>query len=210
LYGRIVTRFTSKEVLELIFAWVSLSMAFSLSFGAKGLHTFAIALLITGSAFVLHELSHKFIAVRYGREAEFRVWWQGIAVALFMAVLTYILFGPSGVFFFAAPGAVYVAPLVSSWRFAEARLINLKVEGMISVAGPLSNFVMCVLFEALSRANLFDLSYVFKDVVFINVYLGLFNMLPVGPLDGRKVLAWSRLVWGVVFSAFLALYVLLG
>jgi len=41
----------------------------------------------------------------------------------------------------------------------------------------------------------------------INLLLAGFNMLPFGPLDGRKIRAWSTLVWAVVAVPSLVLAV---
>jgi len=35
----------------------------------------------------------------------------------------------------------------------------------------------------------------------INMFLGLFNMLPFPPLDGYKVLSWSKVTWVVFFGS---------
>jgi Zn-dependent protease len=37
----------------------------------------------------------------------------------------------------------------------------------------------------------------FYTGVALNAWLGLFNMIPAGPFDGAKVLAWSPVVFGV-------------
>jgi Zn-dependent protease len=41
--------------------------------------------------------------------------------------------------------------------------------------------------------------------VSINALLAAFNMIPFGPLDGRKVRQWSLVVFGVTFAACLGL-----
>jgi Zn-dependent protease len=38
----------------------------------------------------------------------------------------------------------------------------------------------------------------------INAILAIFNMLPFGPLDGAKVLAWNGLFFGVVIAIAVA------
>jgi Zn-dependent protease len=39
----------------------------------------------------------------------------------------------------------------------------------------------------------------------INAWLGLFNMLPFGPIDGAKVLNWSPLVFGITVAVAIVL-----
>jgi Zn-dependent protease len=42
--------------------------------------------------------------------------------------------------------------------------------------------------------------------VFVNVFLALFNLLPVPPLDGSKVFAWSKARWATVFLPLAAVF----
>lgn len=74
--------------------------------------------------------------------------------------------------------------------------INLKHPkrdaAIISFAGPLSNFLLAILFSSLihilSLAGTYPLfTSLFYLIVFYNLVLGFFNLIPVHPLDGFKV-----------------------
>jgi Zn-dependent protease len=84
------------------------------------------------------------------------------------------------------------------------RLRNGPTLGMATVAaaGPISNFVMAALFALPVRLGLVDaifprsfddftpsnyLALIFVYVVLINVVLGVFNLIPLAPLDGSRV-----------------------
>jgi Zn-dependent protease len=65
---------------------------------------------------------------------------------------------------------------------------------MVAVAGPLANFAIAALvalaFRALQLAGLLDAEFprlVVASIVFFNVALGLFNLIPIPPLDGYNV-----------------------
>lgn len=66
-------------------------------------------------------------------------------------------------------------------------------EGMVAFAGPGTNILLAVFFGFLIRfsgAQLGpDLISAFAIIVYINMLLALFNLLPVPPLDGSKVLS---------------------
>lgn len=73
-------------------------------------------------------------------------------------------------------------------------LKNPKIgSGLIAVAGPLSNLALAVIFTALLRVavelNLgLGIMVPFKLIIFINLLLAVFNLVPIPPLDGSKIL----------------------
>jgi len=75
--------------------------------------------------------------------------------------------------------------------FNPNNLRNPKVgSALISGAGPLSNFLLAAIFAFLLHAtNFYFLIPFFKYMIIINLSLCFFNLLPVFPLDGEKVVA---------------------
>lgn len=178
------------EIVDIVKAWLALSLAFAFIYsGASILNggiekafslnfavVFLISLFTAGLGFLLHELAHKFVAQHYGCAAEFRAWDQ----LLYLAVGLAVFIG----FIFAAPGAVMISGMVTR-----------KENGIISVAGPATNYVLAMLF--LGLLFLFPQGgNVFGKGFSINIWLGLFNLIPFGPLDGKKVFHWNKAVWG--------------
>ena len=146
-----------------------------------------VAFVSTATAFFLHEMSHKFVAQHYGCWAEFRYSQQGLLIALVLAAIAGFLF--------AAPGAVYIAGRIDK-----------RQNGIISIAGPLTNVVVAVAaipFLIMYTANI--IAGGFYTVIFFNSLLAIFNMIPVMPLDGAKVLKWNPAIYVVSLVAMGAL-----
>jgi Zn-dependent protease len=119
-----------------------------------------------------------------------------LALALALVVVPQIIWGPGAGIFFIAPGAVYIYAM---------RPISIKENGIISLAGPAANWVLCALF--LAPFLLFDLplqlARIFSIGFMVNAWLALFNLIPFFPLDGSKVIAWDWKVWlGAVLLSF--------
>ncbi|MDG6909431.1 MAG: metalloprotease [Nitrososphaerota archaeon] len=207
-------RFSGIELRDIVIAWGALGFAFFLAIdgvqnvlfgGAAGLcvtsggtvtclseqEVLAVALVTVGSGFVLHELSHKFVAQRYGFWAEFRMWPMGIVLALVTAVIGFI---------FAAPGATYI----------QAPSITQEENGKISLAGPLVNVAIAAAFLPVwvSAADVFTF-FLGLEGVYINVFLAMFNLLPVSLLDGAKVFRWNKGVWLAVMIPLVAAFLFL-
>lgn len=147
----------------------------------------AAAIIATATGFILHEMGHKFIAVRRGYVAHFQIWTWGIALTLVTAVIS------GGSFLFGAPGAVYIAPAAALGAYgyfsSNQRESDPAQENMlISAAGPGVNLAFAVFFLILYivTTNNF-LSIVAAFGFELNVGLGSFNMLPIPPLDGSKI-----------------------
>ncbi len=176
-----------EEILHILVSVITISLAFSLfKSGEMFSASYFFAILFTvGTAFTLHELAHKYTAMHYGVRAVYRAWTSGLVFALVLAFLT------QGRFVFAAPGAVYILGRVTN-----------EQNGKIALAGPAMNFVLILVFIGLAFA-LPGLREIALLGAYINAFLGGFNMIPFGPLDGRKIAAWSRRAWSALFIAFL-------
>lgn len=61
---------------------------------------------------------------------------------------------------------------------------------LIGVSGPITNFFIAFIFGAVLRFGMVSILYaeLFLIIIFINVILGVFNLLPIPPLDGSKIL----------------------
>ncbi|MEK6907113.1 MAG: site-2 protease family protein [Nanoarchaeota archaeon] len=189
---------TSKtEVIDITKAWIVISAAFAIVLTKNNLvstqllFNFLLSGLTVGIGFLFHELSHKVVAQKYGARAEFRAFNPMLLLALAMS-----FFG----FVFAAPGAVMIA----------GGHINIKRNGKISIAGPLVNLVLALIFFVVMKLNLSSgLNTIGQYGFFINSWLALFNMIPFGPFDGRKVFVWNKLVWiSIVAIAVIFLFIL--
>ena len=173
-----------------------------------------VMLLAVGPAFLLHEIGHKIIAKKNGCWAEFRADPSGLRFGVFLAFFLGFLF--------MAPGAVMVAGVVTR-----------RQNGHIAVAGPLVNFGLFLIgipvwglllgltgaFDAtllIERGEyLVDGALIWQQMlidaaefwIMANLVLGLFNMIPWGPLDGAKVKDWNENVFYGVISIFILLVV---
>ena len=182
-------KFTIREVVELIVSWLVISFCFSVGWSKSFALTFAASLVTAGLGFILHELMHRFTAIRFGCLAEYRMWLWGLILALVIAL------GSRGEFIFAAPGAVYITPMAYT-SYLSVRDME-RAYGLISLAGPIANIVLAVVFYVMLPFSLFNqyLGSVAEMGFRINLWLAAFNLIPIPPLDGVAVLRWSPLIW---------------
>lgn len=174
-------KFSRKEIIDLCKAWVVISFAFAVVFKNTSdvfINIILFSLLTVGSGFLLHELAHKWLAQSYGYWAEFRSDDKMLLLALLMS-----FFG----FVFAAPGGVLMPRM------------GLKKEGIIALAGPMSNVFLALTFLT---GNFLYSSQFFFYGMYINSFLAIFNLIPFPGFDGSKVIIWNKIVW--VISLFIA------
>ncbi len=185
-------KFSSREIKDLFYAGIIISLAFAILLvgGYKGLLEFDSSLIIAfvvafftaGVGFLLHEMMHKYFAQKYRLMAEFHAFYNMLWLALLFS-----LFG----FIFAAPGAVFIQGRMTKER-----------NGKISLAGPMTNIVLAILFMAclLIFGKEGILGFFFSTGLIINSLLGAFNMIPLMPFDGAKIIAWDK---GVYYTALI-------
>ncbi len=145
---------------------------------------FLIIIIVFSS--VVHEVMHAVAADKLGdRTARYagRLTLNPIPhidpVGSILLPLTLVLIG-SPIFFGYAKPVPYNPYNLRPGRFSEA---------IVACAGPLSNIVIALLGSALIRSNVFaGASDIIFLIVVVNVMLCFFNLIPVPPLDGSKVL----------------------
>ena len=141
--------------------------------------------VLTG--FLCHELAHKVYAQRHGYWAEFRMSPFGLVFSLITSVAGFL---------WAAPGAT----VVSGMPYEER-----ETWGRTSLAGPVTNAFFGAVFYAGALASYAAGAWYYPWVILLawfNAWFATFNLIPVGPLDGAKVLRWRSSVWAVVMVAF--------
>ena len=177
-------RFTSREIRDLIISMVIITVLFAYIFSGRTLPSFSlivVTFIAVGLGFILHELAHKFVAMRYGFWAEYRLWVEGLIFAIITAALGFL---------FVAPGAGYI----------HGEYISQEQNGKISASGPATNLILAGLF--------FLLLYYFPsgELVttigvlgfYVNSFLAMINLIPISMLDGAKIIRWNPIIWVVM------------
>lgn len=184
---------TIKNALLLRFSWtevahlaVGMTLVAAVGMSIFGFNFQPEYIAIFVSAFLLHELAHKFLAQFYKAWAEFRV-------LLFGAAITAISALPFLPFKFIAPGAVFIGGPVSERR-----------NGRISLVGPLTNIALGAGFLLAYAAV--DSSPIMLMGAWFNGWIAFFNLIPFMGLDGSKVFSWSKPVWLAALAASVGLY----
>ncbi|MGC8648738.1 MAG: site-2 protease family protein [Candidatus Micrarchaeia archaeon] len=194
-----------EEIIDIIVADIVLIFAFALTLdgGIFYISSFAtwfsnliffipmVAIGVTLS-FVLHELMHRFVAIHYGAIAGFKSSKMGLIITMLTGAFGFLL---------GIPGAT----MIYAHNFSK------RENGIVSIAGPLTNFLVFAIFLMLfivlkpaQKSYLFD---IISFTLFISILLAFFNMLPIPPLDGSKVLAWNKYIYivtmGIIFGLML-------
>ena len=188
--------FSSIEVRDILISMAVLALAFTLLYRRgsildyfedlvgedwKWVGLFGMCFGLVIFSFLLHELGHKFTAQRAGLASEYRMYPIGLFITLLTSVIGFL---------FAMPGAVMISGQTDKATYAK-----------ISLAGPVVNIVLAVV--GVAGCLFFNHSWIavpFYMLASLNSILALFNMLPIPPLDGSKIVGWNIPVYVVVIA----------
>jgi Zn-dependent protease len=73
---------------------------------------------------------------------------------------------------------------------------------MLALVCSLFGFVFAALLNTFYPATVFSLG------AWINTWLAIFNLIPLGPLDGAKIIRWDRGIWSSAIGAAIVLLVM--
>lgn len=162
-----------------------------------GIEVLIIILPVLVLSIIVHEVSHAWMALRCGDDTAYRLGRITLNPMRHLDLMGSLI----------VPAILVLshAPLIFAWAkpvpinpllFNEPRRDTL----LVSLAGPVSNLLLALAASLFIRfANVFssvpfssgalyyDIAYF---VIFINSVLAVFNLLPIPPLDGSKILAY--------------------
>jgi len=145
-------------------------------------------------ALTFHEFAHAWAANKLGDETPKR---QG---RLNLNPLSHV--DPVGFIFLIVAGFGWGKPVEIDVRNFKGKYSISKAEAIVSAAGPIMNFILAFVFmiiyyllfkvtnvvEQLSYNWQIIVETVMINIISINIGLGVFNLIPVPPLDGSKIL----------------------
>ncbi|MBU4479981.1 site-2 protease family protein [Patescibacteria group bacterium] len=147
---------------------------------------FIFSIIILIMSVVVHEVSHGFMAYYFGDPT------AKMAGRLTLNPLKHLdLTGSVIVPTFAFLTTGFIFGWAKPVPYNPYNLRNAKIgEPMVALAGPLSNFSVALIFGLLIRFGLIPLNLIEPAslIVLINIVLGSFNLVPIPPLDGSKIL----------------------
>ncbi|BCX02638.1 MAG: putative zinc metalloprotease YwhC [Candidatus Roseilinea sp.] len=147
-----------------------------------------VLVLLLGIAFPIHELAHALTARQLGDDTSERL---GRITLNPLAHLD-----PFGTLLFALTGFGWAKPVpVNTYRLQGNPRTSFAI---VALAGPVSNLLLAALFALLFRLTLSFTSrdsllgdvllFAFSVAVQLNIFLALFNLIPIPPLDGSRLL----------------------
>lgn len=155
--------------------------------GLDNLKVFYFVALVV--AIILHEISHGVVALWFGDDTAKR------AGRITLNPLPHV--DPFGSVILPALGALSGIPVIA-WAKpvpVNPALVRNRRRNMlwVSLAGPATNFTLAfitalvarVLYDPTDVLAIIDYLYIFA---FVNVFLGVFNFLPIPPLDGASLI----------------------
>lgn len=184
------------EYVSLVIGWALIIAAVSVP--PWGFNLYRIAAISLG--FMLHELAHRATARRYGCFARYYLDPFGVMITVISLLLPIR---------FLAPGYVGIAmpPFLTPYEYKE-------LSGKIAVSGPLTNIALSLIGLVIIETFKYGIIPISESILLfslelfiVNSWLALFNLIPLGPLDGAKVFKWSITKWLITFGAAIALFI---
>lgn len=142
-------------------------------------------------AITFHEYAHAFVADKLGDDTP-RM--QGR-----LSLNPFAHIDPVGCFLLLFAGFGWGKPVEINPRNFTRKISMEKADALVSLAGPAMNFILSIIFAIIYCAIIKFVGYIdstigivimtlIRAIISINIGLGVFNLLPLPPLDGSKII----------------------
>lgn len=172
---------TREELSDLLFAGILLSVVFVISYQ----WSLWLAFIVVAIGLIIHELGHKFVGVFLGMdEIHFMLSPLGIAAGFLSGALI---------------GQALVTPGGVTYDMRE----NSRDRFLMGLGGPAANMLLFGVFMLISMTAPFTVGVADGEVnvwlaaALVNLYLALFNLLPIPMFDGHQLYKINPMWWAV-------------
>ena len=165
-----------------------------------GLKNFVIAIVLVAVAMAVHELAHRTIAVWLGYRSQYKAWILGLVIGLVL------IFVSNGRLFFVAAGTLVITHLEFHRLGKGYYALNYKHLGWIAMSGAIANMLFAVILKSVYIGTGWPL---LEKAISINMWIALYDMLPIPPFNGSRTFFGSRFVYMFVVGALIGCAVLL-
>lgn len=141
-------------------------------------------------AMTFHEFAHAWVATKLGDDT------PRLQGRLNLNPLSHI--DPVGLICLLLLGFGWGKPVQINSRNFNGKYSLSKAEAMVAAAGPIMNFIIAfvclIIFEVYSltvtitTSTTMLISSILSSIILVNLGLGVFNLIPIYPLDGSKIL----------------------
>ena len=161
---------------------------------------FINSIIIVTLAVLVHHTAQRLLGIYMGFRVQHRLWFYGLAIGLFLAVLT------NGAVIFIGSSAIMLTVLERHRLGYFRDGLSYWANGWISLVGPLANILMALILKFM--VFLPNNALIEKAIV-VNIALAISQMLPIPHLDGANVFFASRLVYMFSFGSIIGISLML-
>jgi Zn-dependent protease len=155
------------------------------------------------TAFLFHEFGHRQVAKHFGFQTKFRLLTFGMIITIFSLIAGLFSLASDAIRLpiLALPGAVVVLGLDKIDR----------TTGLCKAAGPVVNLIYGTILLIISFVipkSLFPLNLFIGYASALNFMLALFNMIPIGILDGQNIWKWNKSFYIILMVLLILLLII--
>lgn len=172
---------------------------------SQWLANFLLWFIIITISVIVKQIGHRLVGLLYGFRVEYKIWWYGLMFGVLIAFVT------RGHVWVLVPGGIMIH-IMKFHRLGWFRYgTNYRAFSIIALFGPLANIFFATFVKTLQIwFHLFPAESAIVDKLFLfNLAFAAYNLLPIPPLDGSRVMYDSRLIYVFVFVA-IATYAILA
>jgi len=173
-----------------LFMILGIMVLMNVLLGGRSIESIIYALPGVIVAMTFHEFAHAFVATKLGDDT------PRLQGRLNLNPMSHI--DPVGIICLALLGFGWGRPVQINPRNFDGKYSLSKAEAMVAAAGPIMNFIIAFIFLIIYgvygmtvttiTSTTRVITSIIVSIISVNIGLGVFNLIPIYPLDGSKVL----------------------